>query len=140
MHSCGLFILEGGMFSQLILLHYVKTPCKILEHYHNSLWDKSNPMRVTEEEKKNALNCGHLVPRQGTQAARTNNYCKAFLENLFLHSSTWVFWIENNLDKYNLKTNKFSFTHPQKLRRRTFISTVFIWWFETFKQEMFFCI
>ena len=50
----------------------LKTPCKISEPYDNSFWEKSNNLGKKEQEKKKAVNSGHLVPWQRTQAARAN--------------------------------------------------------------------
>ena len=51
----------------------LKTPCKILETYDNPFLEKSNRIREKKKKRKNAINSGHLVISDSTQAARTNN-------------------------------------------------------------------
>ena len=67
---------KGGppnfIFTPNLIFLRLKTPCKILETYDNTFWEKSNAGGKKEErEEKNAVNSGHLVPWQRTQAART---------------------------------------------------------------------
>ena len=56
-----------------LIFLWLKTPCKISEPYDNPFWERSKRSREKEEEReKNAVNSGHLVPWQRTQAAWTN--------------------------------------------------------------------
>ena len=57
-----------------LIFLWLKTPCKISEPYDNPFWERSKRSREKEEEReKNAVNSGHLVPWQRTQAARTKS-------------------------------------------------------------------
>ena len=65
---------QGGGVPQILFFVWLKTICKISETYNYPFWEKSNPAerKKREEREKNAVNSGHLVLRQRTQAARTN--------------------------------------------------------------------
>ena len=67
------------------------------------LWEKSNPSRERERKKereKNAVNSGHLVPWQRTQAAQTkivSDILKLFISHLiYSEMSFFIFSIEPN--------------------------------------------
>ena len=90
---------------QILFLLWLKAPCKISEPYNNSFWEKSYPSeREKERKRNNAVNSGHLVPWQRTQAARANlllNWYQYFKKSfdvdfhsiLKIHNNKWLIHI-----------------------------------------------
>jgi hypothetical protein len=78
-----------GSWGLPICFVWLKSPFKISEPYHKSFWEKSNGSGKKERKRKNAVNSGHIVQWQCTQAARTYCYLMLCAQAFLLRACTF---------------------------------------------------